>query len=233
MKGFKFLITGAGRGGTSLLAGLLAAHPKLEVGFESFAPELIGTHPQAGRSVPERLHRFRAACDLEAARHPTPWGNKITTEQIAGLEEVNNAGLDVAAEFYASLADIRHIFILRDGRTCVRSKVTRTGQPIDIACQRWLFSVEIFRRFQNSSIPGVVIRFEDLVRDPRTAIAPVCEFLGVNFDEAMLAGTQHPQMRPEYRQTKLDPSKALASPLPDDAMALIEPALRECGYVAA
>ena len=86
----RFLIVGAGRGGTSLLMGLLDAHSRLEVGLERHTVECLMGH---GLGVPAadirkdlaqvRSAQFRAACDNDAAQHPTVvWGNKITTEQI-------------------------------------------------------------------------------------------------------------------------------------------------------
>ena len=41
---FEFLVIGAGRGGTSLLAGLLDFHDQLDVGFEQYSEAcLAGT----------------------------------------------------------------------------------------------------------------------------------------------------------------------------------------------
>ena len=117
------------RGGTSLLMGLLDAHSRLEVGLERHTVECLMGH---GLGVPAadirkglaqvRSAQFRAACDNDAAQHPTvAWGNKITTEQIYGLEDQNfaNPGQVNVLQilFEENLSDVIVIFILRDGRT--------------------------------------------------------------------------------------------------------------------
>jgi hypothetical protein len=126
---FAFLVIGAGRGGTSLLAGLLDAHPGLDVAFEAHTfPYLLGHRMTAEHdSVDARLQAFTTACLDDAAASPSPrWGNKVTTEQIAALGEVGSDA-DVAAAFLDRLA-VPAVFVLGDGRTCMRSKVNRTGQ---------------------------------------------------------------------------------------------------------
>jgi len=42
------------------------------------------------------------------------------------------------------------VFILRDGRTRVRSKVSRTGQSFELACERWPRSAPTARRATNA-----------------------------------------------------------------------------------
>ena len=94
MTSFHFLVIGAGRGGTSLLAGLLDQHPRLEVGFEKFSVKyLMGrslrlrAFGRRQRLLADRTGAFRRACLAESQRFPgLLWGNKITTEQLYGLE---------------------------------------------------------------------------------------------------------------------------------------------------
>ena len=110
---FSFLLIGAGRGGTSLLAGLLDSHSQLEIGFELFSIDyLIGRKmPWCSRNKKERLihnrvQAFRNACLQESLKFSGKlWGNKITSEQINGLEDHNrlNPGtkLDTLDYFFA------------------------------------------------------------------------------------------------------------------------------------
>ena len=88
------LVIGAGRGGTSLLAACLDGHPKITMRSEFMSTEvLVGDNfpvSLISRLSEERLARFRALCDEDRARHLGKiWGNKLTTEQFAGLEEHN------------------------------------------------------------------------------------------------------------------------------------------------
>lgn len=91
---FDFQIIGAGRGGTSLLAGVVDAHPDCSVVFEAFSiPLLMGrtwTDAESIRSPSEqiraRVGNFLQGCEAESTRSPTKiWGHKTTTEQIRGL----------------------------------------------------------------------------------------------------------------------------------------------------
>src|SRR5690242_13193581 len=95
---FGFLVVGAGRGGTSLLAGLLDSHDRLEVGFEDYSEAyLVGTESTASGSdiFDARVLAFLQGCKEEAARvQGRMYGNKITTEQLFGLEDHNVANPD-------------------------------------------------------------------------------------------------------------------------------------------
>jgi hypothetical protein len=140
---FEFLVIGAGRSGTSLLAGLLDFHDRLEVGFEQFSEGyLMGAAlATSGPAIfDDRVRAFLDSCRDEARRYPGRiYGNKITTEQLFGLEDHNTANpdakIDVFDRFFNHFMKGRKIvFVLRDGRTCVRSKVARTGQSVELAC---------------------------------------------------------------------------------------------------
>jgi hypothetical protein len=85
---FEFLVVGAGRGGTSLLAGLLDFHDQLDVGFEQYSEAyLAGTALAAVKSsdiFETRVLAFLRGCQEEAARVPDQrYGNKITSFSCA------------------------------------------------------------------------------------------------------------------------------------------------------
>ncbi len=237
---FEFLVVGAGRGGTSLLAALLDYHSRLEVGFELFARGyLMGTACNA--SGPEmmdvRLRSFVNACITEASRFPDKlWGNKITTEQIYGLEDHNRANsdhqLDVLDRFFNGLlSSIKVVFILRDGRACIRSKVARTGRSMERACARWRYSVQVLRFLQMHRANACCVRFEDLLQSPENVLTGICAFLGLPYEQGMMEGLASPKLPPEYRQRTLDRSKAVVAQIPNDYLDLIRDDLAFCGYL--
>jgi hypothetical protein len=238
---FNFLVIGAGRGGTSLLAGLLDAHPDLTVAFEQFAIDLLvcgtpGASRTPAQSVQEahsRIAAFRTACAAEAGLSPAlSWGNKITTEQMAGVRvpEVDT-DQDAIERFLGAHGDVLRVFILRDGRTCVRSKVRRVGLSVEEACRRWQFSVRVSEAVASDRTSGLVIRYEDLVQRPIETLGPVCSFLGVRLDQRMLEGTNNGKMRIEYRQRSLDQTTLTLDDVPSGTFELIERDLRACGYI--
>ncbi|MBA4372474.1 MAG: hypothetical protein C0402_06385 [Thermodesulfovibrio sp.] len=237
---FEFLILGAGRGGTSLLAGLLDYHSRLTVAFEMFSVAyLMGKELNAQQTsiFDERVRAFIAACEIEAGRNPdVKWGNKITSEQLFGLEDHNRenpqATIDIPDQFFNSyLGDKKVIFILRDGRTCVNSKVQRTGMTYQTACERWLYSVSIYRFFKTRHFNNICIRFEDLLIHPQTTLVDICSFLEIPFEDKMLQGVNNLLIPPEYRQDRLDVSKTESVSLPEEYRMIIKSDLEYCGYI--
>ena len=241
---FKFLIIGAGRGGTSLLSGLLDSHPKLEVGFELFAIEYLMGKSFLNRIfqrkkfiIHDRTAAFKDACIRESKKFSEKlWGNKITTEQIFGLEDHNIANprerVDIIDFFFReSMYDIKIIFILRDGRTCVRSKVKRTGQPFALACKRWNFSVQVYRYLKESHNNNITVKFEELLKNPRQVLENICSFLSIPFEEKVLKGTRNEKMLPEYRKDTFDLSKIELENISDEDFTFIKDGLKFCNYI--
>ena len=226
MGGFAFHLIGAGRGGTSLIAGLIDSHPDCEVCFEQLSTEfLMGRAPTDAEAVQNsmiraslRIRNFIEACETHAAKVPDKlWGHKTTTEHIGALGRPAAADASKNTEhhlmanclnlFVSSLSGVPTIFIVRDGRTCVRSKVNRTAQPLDTAIERWKFSIRVLSAFRASHERLLVVKFEDLVVSPRQVLTQVCNFLNVAYKEEMLRGTTSPKMLPEYRSDNFDRSK--------------------------
>lgn len=238
---FGFLILGAGRGGTSLVAGLLDSHPQLEVGFELYAVDcLMGKAllAEPADCIHHRTRTFRAACEQAARQFPDRfWGNKITTEQLFGLEDHNRlnpaAQLSVMDHFFQeAMAGVRVVFVLRDGRSCVRSKVMRTGQSWESACDRWLYSVSVYE-YLAQRLPGaLLLRYEDLLSAPEATLGSACGFLGLDYDPVMLRGTSNTKMRPEYRFGRIASEKALPPELDPRWEERIRPGLLRAGYLA-
>ena len=237
---FKFLIVGAGRGGTSLLAGLLDYHPDLEVGFELYASAyLMGNKlPYSGpKLLQKRAKTFADACKRHAKNHSqAPWGNKITTEQIYALEAdalANNPNSpDVLNTLFNKYLKRRKVvFILRDGRACINSKINRTGQPMDLASERWQYSVKCYRFFQTGHAYNVCVRFEDLLLKPTETLTRICDFLEIPYTDEMLKGTGNDKMLADYQSDKLDTSKIKPAKLPEEYMLKITDDLKYCGYL--
>jgi hypothetical protein len=226
---FQFHIIGAGRGGTSLIAGLVDAHPKFGVIMEQFSiPYLMGrklTDAEHQISVASRINaridNFLHACKQAAALSPDKiYGHKTTTEQIWGLESFGTNAyksdrheihysvrdFDALRCFAQRIADAKILFILRDGRTCVRSKMNRTGQTVEEATRRWKYSVRALNVLRYTCPRFHLLKFEDLIAYPEKELGEVCQFLGAEFDPAMLEGTKNPKIREEYRRSGFDSS---------------------------
>ena len=240
----RFFVVGAGRGGTSLLAALLDAHPDLRVGFEfesvsCLKGEAMSIDEREARATiaRDRLRVFAERCGLEAGRYRRRlWGNKITTEQIAGLEDHNRANPDRPLDvlqllFREQFPDTKVVFILRDGRTCVRSKVRRTGQSVEVACERWRYSVQVLEYLRTCESDLHELKYEDLVADPDVVLCRVCQFLGVTVHPGMLKGTASSRLRPEYRLPEVRQGDTGLGGVPEGCEAALEPELRALGYL--
>jgi len=210
------------------------------MGFEKFSVKtLMGQEFKAsspGQILFERCASFREQCDEEARRHsPSRFGNKITTEQIFGLEDHNDENPGdpqaVLEYFFAEcMKDVQVVFILRDGRSCVQSKVARTGQSYELACHRWSYSVVVYEHLRDRHPSAHTLRFEDLLRDPEPTLQAMCDFLDLPFEDVMISGTDNQKMRSEYRQSKIDPSKLRKPTLDSQYLELILDGLSRTGY---
>ncbi len=225
------------------MMGLLDAHPELEVGYELFSIDcLMGLGmtkvPKQIKShlAEERIREFCLRCSQEAEKHKGKyWGNKITTEQIYGLEDnlvVNPESGDVLDTFFNQfLKDVKVIFVSRDGRTCVRSKMARTGQSLEHACTRWKYSIRILRFLQQRRDVCYILKYEDLVRNPEKKLKSICKFLKIAFSEDMFAGVANQKMLPEYQKKFIDTSKLTLKGVPHQCIPLLSPELYETGYL--
>ena len=235
-----FHIVGAGRGGTSLLAALLDSHPSIDVGFELYSQELLMTSEMpcgVSDAVRYRVDLYLDACSRDASvsfEYGRLWGNKITTEHIHAAISVPG-GFDVDRQlgifFNELLADQLIVFILRDGRSCVASKMKRAGLSLEAACERWMFSVRCWDFLRRRSMPTVILRFEDLLVQPVKALEEVCTRLGVSYQASMLSGTSSERLLPEYRQEGFDLTRLQEISVSPPGYALLRSDLLRTGYL--
>ena len=230
----ELLVLGAGRGGTSLLAALLDSHPRVSVGFERHVKSTLLADSHQGHPD-ARAAAFLAACATEAVSSDTRiHGNKITTEQLARLEDM--AGFPQTPTpatlrmfFDEMLADCRFIFILRDGRSCVRSKMARAGLDLEGACRRWRYAAGVYH-FLARHPRALCLRYETLLTAPETELRRACASLEVPYAPQMLDGTLHPRMNPDYRNAGFDAAKAGLDDVPEGCEAMLAAELERCGY---
>lgn len=232
----RLLVIGAGRGGTSLLTALLDQHTQVTMGFE-FAARGYLVDPVA-ETLDERLAGLRYECDRRAERFHTPiWGNKWTTGQIAylyadapslDLDDLNDHVLD--RFFNVHFAGWPVVFVVRDGPACIDSKRRRDGLDEREAADRWLYSIRCLRFLEAHPAALHVVRFEELVHEPGRTLSGVCGFLGIDFEETMLAGTANPKMRPEYQRAGFDLGATRAVEASPSLRQYLAPAMRLAGY---
>lgn len=232
------LVLGPGRGGTSLLAALMDSHGQLSVVFEKHAEQTL-MHEVAGETLEARMRSgaiaLHRACEpYRAACKDMWWGNKITTEQLSGLQPPaerfsTDADALLAYFFDEAFRDYVFVFIQRDGRTCVRSKMARTDQDLEAACRRWEFSVAV-QRFLHAHPRSYCLHYEDLVAAPVDTLQGLCRFLSVPFDPGMLDGTDHAGLNGDYRHGVFARAKLSLDGVPEGCEQRLGAALLAAGY---
>jgi hypothetical protein len=95
-----------------------------------------------------------------------------------------------ANELFSSYPDVQVIHMLRDPRDRYEASISKWPDGkgrAGGAVARWRYSESMARRHE-ARWPDryLVVRFEDMVADPRSTLLGVCEFLGEAFEEEML-----------------------------------------------
>jgi len=83
----------------------------------------------------------------------------------------------------------RAIFLTRDGRSIVASKYKRQNTSATVSAKKWRrtngYSRYILRNMPTDAY--IHVRYEELCREPEAALARICEFAGISFDQRMLS----------------------------------------------
>lgn len=204
-------IVGVARSGTTLLRLMLDAHPSIAIPPETyfllpflrgqpslegldaagFCNAVTGFHTWSDLGISqEDLTRevadIRPFCPaaatrliyrLYAARHgKSRWGDKTPSyrRHMLAIERI--------------LPEARFIHIIRDGRDVALSLRREWFAPTDDIgglARHWVEEVEATRKQGGSCKNYLEVRFESLVREPRTVLKSLCSFLGLTFDPAM------------------------------------------------
>ncbi len=208
-----FFIVGSARSGTTLLRLMLNAHPEVAIPPESrFITELWTGHDEV--EVDPLLS------ELEANKRFQTWELPIATvkreldgRSSARYVEVMEAAYTAFSRAHgkrrwgdktpryvrhisllASLwPDARFIHLIRDGRNVALSYADVPFGPKNVARAAQLWSGRVQAGLRDGRPLGkryLEINYEDLVEDPKGEIGDLCEFLDLDFDNAMLNYTE-------------------------------------------
>ncbi len=206
-------VVGVNRSGTTLLRLMLDAHPDLTIPPEThFVPEMIRLarrknttrkrlaraateHPRwgdFGLDADELLARLQATkpltpadavrtfYDLYAEKEGKPrWGDK-TPRYMRAMPRIER-----------TLPEARFIHLIRDGRDVALSQAERSldGETpgIEEVAGRWRRRIETARAHSAELDAYLEVRYEDLVSDPGSVLADICEFIELPYRPEMLA----------------------------------------------
>jgi hypothetical protein len=205
------IIGGAPRSGTTLLRIILNGHPAIACGPETFllAPDLsfneftlarrLGMTPSSVRRIEAAAGSYAIFVETLLRAYASEQGAFIWAEKTP--RNILNIGW-ILDRFPEAI----FVNLVRDGRAVVTSLLQRphilaiggrTPRDIDqltqLAIARWQRSVRLGLEYQEHN-RVVSLRYEDLVHNPRSTIAPLLERLGISWHENMArndSGTSH------------------------------------------
>ena len=206
---FEILVLGAGRGGTSLIGALLDAHSQLEIALEEHVNDYIvpADYRQKLAQPQKALNGFIQACEADGKRSKQRYGNKLTTEQLGFVEDFGRNTLLREALVKDLFKARKLVFISRDGRNCIHSKMERTGADYATALFYWKHSVNLLKYLEQQPIEMHRLKYEDLLAKPEETLADVCQFLCLQMESQMWEGSNSNRISEQYRQKGLDLSK--------------------------
>ena len=176
------VLIGSARGGTTLLANLVGAHPRVTIFSERFTIGKESYHDTFGkaRGKSDLVRAFIRYIPHRVKRENSRWGIKICTYHWT-RDDLNL--------FLETFPQTQVVFIVRDGRDVVlsmlhRSKVFRT---VDQCAIRWLESVHVFDYLRGKLSDQMFwFHYEDLACNPDRQVAEICKFIGEPFVPTML-----------------------------------------------
>ena len=139
---------------------------------------------------------FRAACELQAAKAGKAQFVEKTPAHLLHIPRI----LD-------ELPDARFIVVVRDARDVCRSllKAPWNVATLPALAARWRRAVlEGNGSLERFPTRGLLVRFEDVVLQPRETLQRMCDHAGVAFEEGMLRPTDSASTVPDWERAWKD-----------------------------
>lgn len=210
-----FFIFGSPRSGTSLLSRMMDSHPDIVVPNESLVFKMFAKRLPMYGDLNDRNNQLELLKDILATRVIGYWRPKLGFEQAsAAINRPGFAGVVEALicattdknvscwgekspghvfhwnKINQEFPEAKVIHILRDGRDVGSSIIrARMGPKTMIAAaDMWQSYVQAIDGIATQCSPErfIEIRYEQLLDAPKETLGKLCEFLGVNYSDAML-----------------------------------------------
>jgi hypothetical protein len=196
----KLLVLGAPRSGTSLLAGMIGAHPDVAMLREDYSGALgkiVGKEVVANKlCLPNQI-------DLSH-----PWYNRILRRY--GFTCFRGFSVVSVVEYMAD-PSMKVIGLVRSPYAVVDSMIRRGGLDRAGAYRRWAKGIEVLsdivRRYGERVI---VLSFEKIVTNPLEVMMLACDHLDIAYDDSMLMGYRHTSSY-DNENSAINPAKATVS----------------------
>ena len=190
-----FIVGLTPRTGTNYLWDLVCVHPACAPGREPIREDFFLEHAHLlatfVRDVSSKWDPAWGIVSEETlaelhARIGTALLDFLSTAEDRRLVTKNPSvvGIDRVFAFFPTA---QLIVLVRDGRAVVESCVRTFGWDVDLAARRWAAAASIAMRFLNGRAtddPAVrLVRYEDLVADPRSQMTKLLSFLDLDVAE--------------------------------------------------
>lgn len=207
------LVLGASRGGTTLLATVLGAHPDIACLDEdlSGAFDLIvgGKIKGLKLCVPNHVELDRR---WRPVFTPGLWFGASRKSLFMNRQPKSRRSIrDLMA-----LGDTQCVVVLRDPRAVIGSIARRENRTRTVGAYRWTRTVEVAEAlYRESGRPLVVVDFDRLVRDPEAVIRGLCDCLDVAHAPSMLTA---PSLNSRYPEADFDATRGGAAGHEDERL---------------
>ncbi|MEX0772386.1 MAG: sulfotransferase [Balneolales bacterium] len=167
-----FFIMGCGHSGTTLLATLLSRNPEIfTLGYETKA-----FLPYNSLYIAKK---FILSWDKLAKQFEKGYLMEKTPKHILCIDRI-----------FHIVPHTKIIIVVRDGRDVVASLKKRFGST-GFAIDRWVLDNKPVSKWQHDK-RIYMVKYEDLVINPKTTLKNVCNFLGMDYNDDMIISKENP-----------------------------------------
>ncbi len=205
-------VVGVPRSGTTLLAAMLNAHPRIAITPETFFLEWALRDRTADLSNEATLRdfwrRFTGSAPfadlgldadsvlqgfLRSGGRTFPALLQAILRAYAAAQDKPRAG-EKTPRHYLYIETLlrwfprsRVAFVVRDPRAVAASlvRVPWASDDVEVHAWRWKQAIDLLSRFEEDS-RVLATRYEELIADPRTELRRICAFVEEPFDEGMM-----------------------------------------------
>lgn len=191
-------LVGSMRSGTTLLRLMLDHHPRISFFFEfEFAVDLVSQTGEYPRLVDyyrfletNRVFQLAGIRIDKSLDYPHLVDSFLRQKRDRDGKDLAGATVHHRFERIPFIwPDARFIYLVRDGRDVARSCI-QMGWAGNCwtAVDRWIKAEQSWQSL-SKKLPAdrrIEVFYEDLIRSPEPTLARLCEFIGVDYDPAML-----------------------------------------------